>query len=324
MVKFTGSRRLLAAVVFVFKLLVVLGLTTLLLQLSPCALPSLPGDGMSVTLRDGAHFAGVSTGIRSDWPDDRSESHPFCSKILSSPLRATAFCKRHANQTCQDGPQQGELPMFSQFGQDYYLFTQHFRNLNRRGVYAEVATRHPVTGSNTYFMDACLGWKGICVEANPETFTWIHRLRSCELVPTCVGKTDGERVRFLLHGNAGGVDDTNKNKAEWTDESHSMHLTCMSMAVAMKRRAITTMDYLSLDVEGHELEVLKGVDWENTIVNVMTIETTDESLKTIEPYLKEKGYVRHHAQLDEASKRTGLLNHDAVFLHKSVVWGKPV
>lgn len=95
--------------------------------------------------------------------------------------------------------------MFSQFGQDAYLYVKHFNRLNRRGVYMDVASNDAIKISNTYFMDRCLGWRGLCVEANPKYYERIFRERSCQLVPTCASATDGEVVQFKLRGEIGGV-----------------------------------------------------------------------------------------------------------------------
>lgn len=218
--------------------------------------------------------------------------------------------------------------MFSQYHQDYYLFTRHFKNLQRRGVYVDIATNEAIRISNTFFFDRCLQWKGVCVEANPQYFEKIYRLRSCTLVPTCVGAADGEVVQFKLNGGLGGViGDTYKGARKTEGSNTTMNVIqrrCTTMSLALKRENVQYVDYMSLDVEGHELPVLMGFDFERVQINIMTIETTKESLKEITDFLRPKGYVRHFADLPGTSGPTGLLREDAVFLHKSVKFGSPV
>lgn len=267
----------------------------------------------------------MTTGSRADWGDDVYQAHPFCKELIEDPqIAPVPACKRNADKSCADGVKQGTKPFFSQVGQDYYLYTRHFIHLNRPGVYVEAGTRHPVSGSNTYFFDACLSWRGMCVEANPDTLAYIHRERSCELVPTCLTEHDNVQLSFLMMADAGGIEDTNKNKEAYKGDLHRIRLPCMSMQRMLERRNVTIVDYFSLDVEGHELQVLKGIDHSKTIINTMTIETTPESLKALEAYLEPLGYVRHKPDLDKDSIHTGLLRRDAIFLHKSVQWGKPV
>ena len=52
----------------------------------------------------------------------------------------------------------------------------------RPGVYVDLATNHPVVISNTFFLDRCLGWKGLCIEPNPVHHSRIRQARSCSLV----------------------------------------------------------------------------------------------------------------------------------------------
>lgn len=214
----------------------------------------------------------------------------------------------------------------SQFFQDYYLYTRHFSKLRRRGVYLDVAANDPMHLSNTYFMDECLGWDGLCVEGNP---VYIHKLRayrSCRILPTCVGETHGQNVSFVLGGGSGGITETNKNMDQWK-KSNTRHeeisLTCTTMSRTLSHAGVTKVDYLSLDVEGHELPVLKGFDWNKVIINVMTVEVSKSTIDGIEEFLADKGYVRHMPDLDERAVRSGLLHTDAIFLHKTVTFGDP-
>ena len=51
-------------------------------------------------------------------------------------------------------------------------------------------------------------------------------------------------------------------------------------------RAIT---YLSLDVEGGELDALRGVDWNTTTIDVLTVETASAELTK---FLEARGFAR--------------------------------
>lgn len=268
----------------------------------------------------------ISARRRADWLQQKELPY-FCQELIARPKPFNKTCHRHAvNMTCMNF--NGEAQMFSQFQQDYYLYTRHFKMLKRMGVYVDIAANEPVGISNTYFFDRCLRWKGVCVEGNPTYFERIHRLRSCHLVPTCVGTKEGEFVEFGLNGGAGGVLGNSYKSMKRLIESNVTISTlterCTTMKTVLQRESIFEIDYLSLDVEGHELQVLKGFDWPNVKINVMTIEVSGTALQNIEDFLVPQGYTRHMAALPAVSgKDKGLLQEDAIFLHKDVTFGSP-
>lgn len=255
---------------------------------------------------------------------DFSRTPPFCKPLIVDPKPLTSTCRRDPDSLlCSNGKAQ----MFSQMLQDHYLFKFHFSWLRRRGIYADVAANHPTHISNTYFFDACLGWSGVCVEAHPQFLSGLYRGRTCAMVPTCVSDQDGTSVIFSLQGGLSGIAKTNKNADDFKKKGlavSSIRMVCTTMEVALGKHDVSVIDYLSLDVEGHELSVLKGFNWEKVRINVMTVECQENSINEIETYLHSKGYVRHYPLLNERARKSGKLYEDAVFLHNSVKFGYPV
>lgn len=209
----------------------------------------------------------------------------------------------------------GNARWFSQDGQDTLLWEDHFQYLGRRGAYLDVATNDPVTISNTYFYDKCLGWKGICVEANKRYFEGIKQHRGCHLVPTCVSDKR-EKVVFRLDRMKSGIEATNKNNLG--SEEGATTLECITLAEVMNNTHVMVIDYLSLDVEGHELRILKGLDWRKTKINVMTVETKSGS--PVDMYLKSIGYREYMAGKKSPSWHS---NSDKIYFAPDVVIGKP-
>lgn len=265
---------------------------------------------------------------RQDWTS--SPVPNYCKSLLSNPLPRDKACRydRQAMKCLNDS---FSAVMFSQYFQDYYLYTRHFKYLKRPGIYVDIAANDPITISNTYFFDRCLGWGGICVEANDDYYEPIHRERSCRLVPTCVGNEEGKDVKFGKLGGLGGIlDSTYKSmdRFEGLNNTITKRLKCTTMTTVLHMQNIKTIDYLSLDVEGHELEVLKGFPFPEVKVHIMTIESSKKTLQEIDNFLSPFGYTRHNVQLnsetDGMSMRHGLLKEDSVYVHESVTFGNPV
>lgn len=261
--------------------------------------------------------------LRHDWDMDGTLPE-FCSRLISNPVPFNKTCKRDFRTMRRQYT--NEFQMFSQFQQDFFLYTRHFRKLKRRGVYLDIASNHPISISNTYFFDRCLNWRGICAEANSLYFEPLYSERSCGLVPTCVGSKSGELVKFVLNGGAGGIlGDTYKSQNKVDLASLDVALKkCTTVHDILRREGLKVVDYFSLDVEGHELEILKGIDFNKVKIHVMTVELNGKDRGQIESFLKSKGYrqlkIPKQAGLDIVG---GLLREDAIFLHKSTVFGNP-
>ncbi|KAI0564346.1 S-adenosyl-L-methionine-dependent methyltransferase [Gracilaria domingensis] len=266
----------------------------------------------------------VHVGSRGDW-ENGNDLPEFCKALLAAPIPLNGSKRDMETMKCDECT---PYRMFSQYHQDYFFYSQHFQHLKRPGIYLDIAANEPIDISNTYFHDRCLGWKGVCLEGNPEYFEKLYRMRSCHLVPTCVGSVNGETVQFGLHHEIGGiVGDTFKNFDRlkykgW--QLTTMTERCTTMEHVLERKGLTVIDFVSLDVEGHELEVLKGFDLDKVIINVMSIEVRADTVMEIDDYLTSKGYVRYLLpQFGQMTKENALLGEDAVFLHSSVEFGKP-
>lgn len=88
------------------------------------------------------------------------------------------------------------------------------------GHYLDIAANDPVTTSNSFFFDRCLGWGGICCRSKSTIF-WTY-LYSAFLspVPTCLTTEDGSKIKFAFKAGFGGIrDDTYENEAKYKNET---------------------------------------------------------------------------------------------------------
>lgn len=262
----------------------------------------------------------VTTASRIKWNDPRPD---FCQKISTNPTPRNTLCMMGPyDMTCE---RQNESMMFSQRNQDYYLYTRHFKYLNRPGLYVDIGANDPVHISNTYFLDRCLQWNGICVEGNLNYIEPLYSKRSCHIAPVCVSSKDGALVEYsIFNGWSGIVDQGYKHKQRFKqDKVVTFKHRCSTMENILRRNGIQHVDYMSLDVEGHEKQVLEGFNWEHVTIDVMTIETTPDTLNQISEFMLGKGYIRHIPTLEEGQNLPGLLGEDIVFIHESVTFGAP-
>jgi FkbM family methyltransferase len=179
----------------------------------------------------------------------------------------------------------------SEIGQDKWVIFKMFPGV-RNGFFLDVGSGHGTIGSNTKALEE-LGWTGICVDPFPTHMEG----RTCVMEKAVVSSSAGQVVKFHTHSGLGGIADT---LGKWKDEaakSPAVELTTTTLGELLERtRAPSYIHFLSLDIEGAELEALKGVPFDKYRFGAMAIEHNDEEPKRSDllKFLGEKGYKRVH------------------------------
>jgi FkbM family methyltransferase len=202
-----------------------------------------------------------------------------CDFSLSQALRLTA---REAI---------GGVTYPSEIGQDKWVIGKMFPGLTD-GFFLDVGSGHGTIGSNTKALEE-LGWTGICVDPFPTHMEG----RTCRMEKVVVSSVAGQVVKFHTHSGLGGIADT---LGKWKDEaakSPAVELTTTTLAdVLARNNAPPLIHFLSLDIEGAELEALRAVPFDKYRFGAMAIEHNDEEPKRSDlvKFLAERGYQRVH------------------------------
>lgn len=194
---------------------------------------------------------------------------------------------------------------YSQFGEDAGL-AEIFKG-RRDGLCIEVGANDGINDSNTLHFEQ-LGWQCILVEPNPVLCEQIRRTRSAALYQVAASDQAGETSLFIAEGaeRAHGVSTVNSTE-EALDKIKSYGFSVREIKVETRRldqildesKVSRPIDFLSIDVEGHELEVLKGFSidrWQPTII--LAEDNSNFSDPRVADYLRSFGYV--------AFRRTGV------------------
>ena len=98
---------------------------------------------------------------------------------------------------------------------------------------------------------------------------------------------------------------------------------CFSLETMMLALNRTSIDYFSLDVEGHERQVLDAIPWTRINIRAITIEYPDlkgaarqDGINKLKLYMKQNGY-RDVGQFDEAIADRDLWNRDILFIKEN-------
>jgi FkbM family methyltransferase len=182
---------------------------------------------------------------------------------------------------------------FSQFGEDLFL-REYFGN--RTGLYIDVGGNHPFGMSNTYLLYR-LGWSGIVVEPIRRLYTKHKRFRPRDIqVNAAAGESTGSLIFYevipacLSSCNTGEAKNLlSKERALLLREYPVPVVTVADLY--QKYLAPRPISLLSIDTEGNDIAVLRGIDWVVMRPEVVICEANDDaSGSEIRHFLTEYGY----------------------------------
>lgn len=171
---------------------------------------------------------------------------------------------------------------FAQSGED--ILAPYFLP-GSQGVYVDVGCNEPVRISNTFNL-YLQGWRGINIDANSELISKFKKIRKQDTC-ICAAVSDGEREVTFYKSKTSAVSTIDKKtlgewKKNWTfDDKDEVKVTTQKLTTILDNnlKPGTTIDLLSIDVEGHDYEVLLGLDLERYRPGVIIVEV--HSLKDI-------------------------------------------
>jgi len=163
------------------------------------------------------------------------------------------------------------------------------------GYAADVGATDGVTRSNTMLLET-RRWTVLCIEPNPEFAIKLRKHRTFVVECACDAIANGPQP-FKIHEQNEEAYSALKPKHHpvWHPDPNATWRT-VTVKVAtlndcLERAAFPRLDALSVDVEGHELEVLKGLDLNRWKPHAMIVESWDDETP-VTPYLAQFGYRR--------------------------------
>ena len=192
----------------------------------------------------------------------------------------------------------------AQLFQDLYVAFKLGSKLD--GYFVEFGATNGFTLSNTYLLESKLRWKGIVAEPFPFWHESLAKNRNCIIDKRCVWTKTGETVRFL-----GTPSDPEFATIEtFKDSDHYKELRAKNPEVHMvetislndlltSNQAPKIVDYLSVDTEGSEFEILNAFDFVAHRPRIITVEHNfvEAHKKQVHALLTSHGYVREFEDL---------------------------
>lgn len=191
----------------------------------------------------------------------------------------------------------------SQIGQELFVLCQ--LEFARDGFFVEFGATNGRELSNTHLLEKDFGWRGILAEPARIWHPELSLNRSAQIEFDCVWNATGETLIF----NEARFPELSTIKAFNASDMHrksrnhgkSYKVSTISLLDLLRKHdAPKVIDYLSLDTEGSELEILEAFDFSQYLIKVITVEHNyTNNRDKIYDLLTSHGYVR---RLEEISK----------------------
>jgi FkbM family methyltransferase len=185
---------------------------------------------------------------------------------------------------------------YSQYGEDVIL-ARLFPGGS--GTCIEVGANDGVMFSNSYHFEQ-IGWRCILIEPTPTLCAAIRKVRNSTLFECAASDIEGEAVLHI----AGGAELYSSLEANSTmADTISRNGVAISDVAVKTRRLddmlvesnVTEIDFISIDVEGHEISVLKGFSIQQWKPRIVIIEDATDLMDTpVSRFMSEHEYVRFY------------------------------
>ena len=211
----------------------------------------------------------------------------------------------------------------SQDEQDKYLETHIFKGY-KNGFYVDVGAHDGISINNTLYFEKYNNWKGINIEPIKKVYDRLVKNRPKNInINSAICNNDGE-TEFLC--NTGYTEmisgiKSNYDYRHWQRlENENKHMGSTTEIIKVNTKKLETIfdendvsrvNYLSIDVEGAEFEVIKSINFDKVFIDVIGFENNynDVSIPIVE-YLQSKNYVVFHKSMD-----IFMINRSSIFYY---------
>ena len=190
----------------------------------------------------------------------------------------------------------------SQFNEDKIilnLFPKKFV-----GNFVDIGCYHPTKYNNTYLFYK-YGWNGLNIDLNPLSIELFNYLRPRD-INICAAISDKETKKKLLYTGDLSPENTIQNSHKsFLQKKHNYKnkdikiksIKTVKLLNLLKKHNLNKIDFLNIDIEGHELKVLQSLDFNKIKINIICVEILNydsisrKRTNLIIRYLRKNGYI---------------------------------
>ncbi len=181
-----------------------------------------------------------------------------------------------------------KIESYAQWGDDVLVW-EHFGK-KTDGVFLEAGANHPTSLSQTYLLEK-RGWTGVLVEPVPECCEKLRAERpGSQVFQNALGSPEQRgKLKFSIPGGVSQLTSALTDDQEVSAGDQVFEAELMTLTELLDAAGVSGLDFLSLDLEGMELEALQGLDFKRFKPALVIVEDRLDNLSR-HHYLKGNGY----------------------------------
>jgi|10_taG_2_1085330.scaffolds.fasta_scaffold10796_5 FkbM family methyltransferase len=182
-------------------------------------------------------------------------------------------------------------------------FVMEYFNNQKDLFFVDVGAHDGITWSNSLTLEENLDWSGICIEANPKVFEQLYKHRDAECLNYGVYNEDGELTFWnisgyaeMLSGFESSYDPRHIQRIHneissrgGSIEKIKIETKTLNTLLRDRETPIRHIDYLSIDTEGSELEILQGLNLNKINITLISVENNGYN-DLVKKYLADFNY----------------------------------
>ena len=200
-------------------------------------------------------------------PNNQDSNKPY---ILRGIIRKRIWdCEKKLNKNEK---------FFSEAGQDKLVKDNFFKN-QHNGFFIEIGAFDGIEGSNCCYFEKYESWEGVAIEASPLQFQKLQKNRKCKMINAVIGPEEKE-VEFC-EITEGFTQMSGINNSSYKDSMDRIQKKSNSKINIIKTKSTPfeniissnkIIDFISIDIEGNEKDVINSIDFNKYEIKVILLE----------------------------------------------------
>jgi len=190
---------------------------------------------------------------------------------------------------------------YSQSGQDKIVKNYFFRDLFKKtfkGFFVEIGAYDGVLGSNCLHFEKFYNWDGIAIEPSIIQYQKLINNRKCKTLNKAIDKFEREiefievtegltQMSVIKHENFDKTLNVLKKDNKTKTQIHKIKTSTFDKILENNNE----IDYLSIDTEGNEIDIIESIDFKKFKIKVISIENNTPETTNINNFLSNRDFV---------------------------------